>query len=327
VAWGSKNPKIFYATWMSHASINMSLDVLVFALPIPFIRNLKMSGRTRIGFITLFGLGSMYVSGLVYPPSSDHTDFTTGSQIDITCSAVILAIARVGALSRNRVGTVPTFDPSFYTPTVYIFSALELNIAILTASIPIFWPFVASLTANKILIINEIEIHTERIDDSFALADRGKGIPSVTSTYNEEEPPSKSKSLGNFGAAVQRSLSRGHKHKPHLSDATDKDLAVDLGARASQDSQRGLASLSHQSSDTSMAAASQLEHSPDLTHARYKSKFVQDWAVPDFDGTSGIGGSSGRKKEGAAAEREGMFTASVERAEVRPFDYIRTVDK
>jgi hypothetical protein len=84
------------------------------------------------------------------------------SRLTSPTSVVILSIARLVSLSIKRAGTTPVFDPSFATPTVYVFSVLEVNIAILTASIPIFWPLVTSFAANKILVVNEIEVRTDR---------------------------------------------------------------------------------------------------------------------------------------------------------------------
>lgn len=59
VGWGSKNANEFFATWMAHASSNMVLDSVILSLPAFFIRNLRMSGKTRIGLVTLFILGGM----------------------------------------------------------------------------------------------------------------------------------------------------------------------------------------------------------------------------------------------------------------------------
>jgi len=50
---------------------------------------------------------------------------------------------------------------SFFIPTVYLFSVLEVNLAIIAASIPIFWPVIVTLTTNKIWVVNEIEIRVE----------------------------------------------------------------------------------------------------------------------------------------------------------------------
>lgn len=59
VAWGSKNPDVFFASWIAHASSNMLLDILVLVLPIPFVHQLRFTGKTRIGLIALFTMGGM----------------------------------------------------------------------------------------------------------------------------------------------------------------------------------------------------------------------------------------------------------------------------
>jgi hypothetical protein len=185
--------------------------------------------------------------------------------------------------------------------------------AILTASIPIFWPLVTSFAANKILIVNEIEIRTERIDNSFALSEQGKGFAGLgddNGRTSRTSGPTRSDTdkLHRNNSRLTRAK---HHHKPSHSDSSDKELALDMGRRASQDSQRKL-NLSHQTSSNSFGSG-RLEDSSDLTHARYQNKFTQDWAVPDFD----------RPKMGTD---ERMFTTSVERAEV-PYDHLRTLEK
>ena len=228
---------------------------------------------------------------------------------------VSLSIARVIAISIRRLGTVPVFDPSWATPTVFIFSILEINMAILTASIPIFWPLVTSLAMNKILIVNEIEIRTERVDNSFALADQGKSFSGVG---EDEIPNGRTSRISVRAKSMDRprrndSRLNRTKHTPTHSDSSDKS-----GARSSHESQRKL-HLTHQSSANSFSSYSKgsakLEDSPDLTHARYQNKFTQEWAVPDFD--------AGAQKQG---NPETVFTASVERAEI-PYDHIRALEK
>lgn len=203
--------------------------------------------------------------------------------------------------------------------------------AILTASIPIFWPLVTSLAANKILIVNEIEIRTERIDNSFALSEQGKGFAGVAEDDTSPDGGRTSrvsvvrKSEG--GDRLHRTTSRltrstTHKHKPSTSDASDKEmgLGLDIGHRPSQDSQRKL-NLSHQISANSFGSSGRgrLEDSAELTHARYQDKYTQDWAVPDFNPGGSKGGGSG-------GVSEGLFTTSVERAQV-PYDHIRALEK
>lgn len=59
VGWGSKNPNEFFATWIAHAVSNMCLDTIILGLPVPFIRGLRMNGKTRTGLIMLFAMGGV----------------------------------------------------------------------------------------------------------------------------------------------------------------------------------------------------------------------------------------------------------------------------
>ncbi|KAF1993834.1 hypothetical protein P154DRAFT_587718 [Amniculicola lignicola CBS 123094] len=134
VGWGSKDPDEMFATFAAHAGSNMLLDLVVLGLPIPFLSSLTREGRTRLALVALFIMGGV---------------------------AAALSIARMVALSIRRLGTVPNYDPTWATPSIYIFSVSEVNIAILCASIPIFWPLVTSFSSNKILVVNEIEVRTD----------------------------------------------------------------------------------------------------------------------------------------------------------------------
>lgn len=223
-------------------------------------------------------------------------------------SVATLSVARVISLSIRRVGTVPVFDPTYATPTVYIFSVLEINVAILCASIPIFWPLVTSLGSNKILIVNEVEVRTERRSETIALAEQGK-------SHDDTKAPDPGKSPQRTASRLARTLSRQHRQHPSNASSTHAP------ARTSQDSQRNL-KLSHQTSNISMDSSSlsrkdplaALEPCADATVARYQDKYMQEWAVPDFD--------SGAPR----APRGGTYTAAVERAQI-PYDHIRALEK
>ncbi|KAF2009687.1 hypothetical protein BU24DRAFT_358434, partial [Aaosphaeria arxii CBS 175.79] len=131
IAWGSKDPDVFFETWAAHNATNMLLDILVLLLPVPFLRELRLQGKSKAGLIGVFVLGWIVVA---------------------------MSIGRQVTLSTNRAGTVPILDMTYHTPPIYLFSVLEINLAIMCASIPIFWPLVSSIAANKILVVNEVEI-------------------------------------------------------------------------------------------------------------------------------------------------------------------------
>ncbi|PVH98240.1 hypothetical protein DM02DRAFT_615956 [Periconia macrospinosa] len=269
VGWGSKDPNVFFATFVGHAASNMVLDIIVLSLPITFFGHLRMSGKTRFGLITLFGMGGI---------------------------AVTLAIARVVSLSLKKGGTVPVFNITHSTPTVYIFSVLEINVAIICASIPIFWPLVTSLTSNKIFIVNEIEIRSERRSEHIDLMDVDKandftaigeidGRNSRSSVLASGHPDTSS-------SRIARSLSRRHHthhHQKH-SSSSSKEISLALRPTHSRRSEEDSKSLVHKvsersfnSTNTNKNPLADLENPNDNTHARYKDKYSQFYAVPDFD--------------------------------------------
>lgn len=254
-------------------------------------------------------------------------------QLLINTSACSLSLARVIALAYKRIGTVPVFDVTYYTATVYIFSVLEIDVAILCASIPIFWPLVASFASNKILIVNEIEVRTERRSEAIGLAEHGQAgfgemdfdgegggrtsrMSVLVNTKSDLEKVHRTSSR------LQRHTSRHtqHRHKPSSSSSSK---AVGISIRPSQDSMRdGLngSSLSHQTSKNSFQSTTQgsgLAPSSDNTHARYADKYMQNWAVPDFDSRAPVP---------LPASPDRTYTAGTERAEI-PYDHIRAVEK
>lgn len=257
------------------------------------------------------------------------------------CSVVTLSIARLISLCIKRAGTVPVFDVTYATPAIYLFSVLEINIAILCASIPIFWPLVSSLAGNKILVVNEIEVRTDRRNSqSIALADQGadKGVGGGFAGAREdtEGRTSRISVLANkidgktgLGLSMTRSTSPSrskhrHSHKPSSTSITTlsrggKNMLNALShteSRTSRESQRNLA---HQGSIGSLSMSGspqdgsgpleQVRSSGSISH--YQDRYVQDLVVPDFDKSS----------SGNAAH-----TTTVERAEI-PFDHIRAWEK
>jgi len=223
------------------------------------------------------------------------------------------------ALSEKRAGTVPIFDPTFATPLIYIFSVLEVNIAIVCASVPIFWPLVSSLAANKILVVQEIEIRTDRrASQGIGLTEHGTGEGFEDNSGRQ----SRMSTLIQCDLKPVRSSSRvryGHRQKSSSASSINKSMGVDieLGRRVSQESQRNLA---HHDSSASLSYTSSpgakqsfdAPHSGSMTH--YQDRYVQEWACPDFD----------NKEHGDG--RGGGHTVNVEKAEV-PYDHLRALEK
>jgi hypothetical protein len=130
----------------------------------------------------------------------------------------------------------------YYTPIVYMFSVLEVNIAIMAASIPIFWPVISTLATNKIWVINEIEVRVENTS-------RGSTSTSGDINLAEQGKWSKLDSKDEYGghtnsnrlSVVTRYDTRNtHRHKASNASSLGQTMGLELGTRASQDSQRNL---------------------------------------------------------------------------------------
>lgn len=227
---------------------------------------------------------------------------------------------------------------TFYTPSVYLFSLLEVNIAIVCASIPIFWPLMSALTGNKILVVNEVQVHTEqRTSQHIALAEQGHGdgFSGIPELDMDDEREGRTSRMSQFGGGkgdtkigitrtnsrLTRSTSTKHRHKQSSSSISRglAGLGIELGSRVSGESQRKL-NLSHQTSNHSLSLSGspelrdgplEITRKPSIAH--YQDRYVQDWVIPDFDKGPGSGTGGGT-------------TTTVERASI-PYDYIKALEK
>ncbi|XXH02151.1 hypothetical protein Hte_008519 [Hypoxylon texense] len=131
-AFGSTNANEFFATYVSHTAVNTILDMIVFAIPVPLYFHRGTVRRTKIGLAGLVVMGAT-VNGLT--------------------------IWRLATIIEHRATTSPTFDPTWYAPISIMLGALEVNVASICASVPIFWP---SLKArlDEIFVTREVTITT-----------------------------------------------------------------------------------------------------------------------------------------------------------------------
>lgn len=133
---------------------------------------------------------------------------------------------------------------SYYTPIIYIFGVLEVNTAIIAASIPIFWPVIATLAGNKIFVVNEIEIHIEEASRSSFGSGHGINLEDQ-GAWKKDDGKDASDGYKNKLSAVAKTYERvasksKHLHKQSNASSVGRPLGADLGHRSSQDSQRCL---------------------------------------------------------------------------------------
>lgn len=92
--------------------------------------------------------------------------------------ANMLSIFRLVSIVSTRATTWPTFDPSWYGAVPIVLTALEVDIATIAASIPVFWPVLRNLDLNQILITREVKV---------TLEDRHNMGPTRTNSLVEDE--------------------------------------------------------------------------------------------------------------------------------------------
>ncbi|KAF3765022.1 hypothetical protein M406DRAFT_331336 [Cryphonectria parasitica EP155] len=143
--YGSDDKRTFVTTFMVHGACNMAIDIAIFALPL-FSRSMwAAAGRqrqSRIAMIFLYGLGVV---------------------------SVLCSIFRFVSIVDHKAATYPTFDPTWYGPTAIVLSILEVDLATIMASLPVFWPYLRR-NIDRIMITHEIEVkvteqHFTQIDD------------------------------------------------------------------------------------------------------------------------------------------------------------------
>lgn len=77
-----------------------------------------------------------------------------------------MAILRLWSIARHDTGDNISFDFAWWFPLTLIFSSLEVDFAIITASIPIFWPVIVA-SMPQIFVTQEIHVtHHARLDDT-----------------------------------------------------------------------------------------------------------------------------------------------------------------
>ncbi|KAL1850117.1 hypothetical protein Daus18300_013045 [Diaporthe australafricana] len=133
--YGSLDVKSFVGTYESHAAVNMLLDAIVLAIAVPMFFKQGMRKNSYWGLLGLFVLG-----GVVN----------------------MLSIWRLQSIVETRAATLPTFDPTWYGTTPIVLSCMEVDIAAICASLPVFWPVIQKSIGSVIIVTHEVKITREQ---------------------------------------------------------------------------------------------------------------------------------------------------------------------
>jgi hypothetical protein len=137
-------------TLFAFAGTNMGLDILIFLLPITEYFRPGLVRRQLLAMTGLFAVGSMYVYLIISCPNASLTHR----------SVVTMSILRLwSGLRYNK--TTDMYDFTFWWPEVLIFSCLEVDFAIMCASMPIFWPTVMAAW-TEIFVTHEVTVSHDR---------------------------------------------------------------------------------------------------------------------------------------------------------------------
>ncbi|KAI1850926.1 hypothetical protein JX266_003591 [Neoarthrinium moseri] len=143
--YGSLIPSIFYGTYSSAAAINMVLDITILIIPMPLYFRENTGNRTKLSLI-----GLLFLGGLVN----------------------FLSIWRMATIVEHTAATKPTFDPTWYGPISILLASLEVDVATICASVPVFWPVLTSKLGH-IFVTQEIKIERAHrfstIEDKYEL--------------------------------------------------------------------------------------------------------------------------------------------------------------
>ncbi|KAH9881821.1 hypothetical protein J1614_000992 [Plenodomus biglobosus] len=137
---------------------NMLLDIVILVVPMSEYFNHNLGKKQLLAMTGLFSLGSI---------------------------VVMMAVLRLWSTFKHSVDMEQGFDFTWWYPEVLIISCLEVDFAIMCASMPIFWPTVVA-SLGQIFVTNEVRVthHQRLVDDSrdnFEMG-RSNSLKSNTST-------------------------------------------------------------------------------------------------------------------------------------------------
>ena len=122
------------ATYESHSALNLILDIIVFVTPISIFWRKQRTGREYAAILGLFLLGAI---------------------------VIVVSTWRLAAIVEHQAGWKPELDFTYYAATPILLACLELDIAVLAASMPIFWPILLRIVPG-IKVMKEIHVSRER---------------------------------------------------------------------------------------------------------------------------------------------------------------------
>ncbi|KAF2833912.1 hypothetical protein CC86DRAFT_462160 [Ophiobolus disseminans] len=140
--FGFSNVDDFVNIYKAHSASNMAFDVAIFLTPLVLFGRPNLKPKSLLAMAGVFAFGGIVVAASIW---------------------------RLYAISSNQAATYPYYDFTWWSPPMIILSCLEIDLAIMCASMPIFWPIIEK-SLTTIFVSYEVKVTEERIDDDYGLA-------------------------------------------------------------------------------------------------------------------------------------------------------------
>ncbi|KAF2707096.1 hypothetical protein K504DRAFT_436333 [Pleomassaria siparia CBS 279.74] len=159
---GFNDEDSFVRTIESHSALNMVFDALVFMIPLVLFSESNLRLKNILAMVGVFTVGIL---------------------------VVFISVWRLYTIVDHRAATYPYMDFTWWAPLTLILSCLEINLAIICASMPIFWPILEQSLA-EIFVTSEVRISSENraLEDAgrgFELRERAESIKSTSGNSRE----------------------------------------------------------------------------------------------------------------------------------------------
>ncbi|KAH6639686.1 hypothetical protein C7974DRAFT_136906 [Boeremia exigua] len=160
----------FVAMFQAHTATNMFFDLAVFATPLVLFRTPSLKWKSMLALAGVFTLGAV---------------------------VVMISVWRLQTIIDHDAGLSPYPDFTWWAPVSIVLSCLEIDLAIISASIPIFWPVIQK-SFSAIFVSHQIEVIETRVEDhglayelehSKSRSDASVNSSSGTSTHELTNPP------------------------------------------------------------------------------------------------------------------------------------------
>ncbi|CAN9250803.1 unnamed protein product [Alternaria alternata] len=127
----------FVATYKAHSATNMMFDIFIFLAPMVLFRTPNLRYKNVLAMAGVFTFGAVVVGTSVW---------------------------RLHGIVETKGATSPYVDYTWWSPTLIILSCLEIDLAIICASMPIFWPIIEK-SFSAIFVSYEVQVVEERVGD------------------------------------------------------------------------------------------------------------------------------------------------------------------